>query len=575
MSEGPLRFNRRLHLPAVSCSLAVLLCELAIHPNAPMSFVDDGPYVRMVHTLVTSGHVVYNGWAAPMLVFQLYLAAALVKLFGFSFLVVRSSTTLIAMLTAFFFQRILVLADISELNATIGTLALVVSPIYLMLSATFLTDVFGLFAVLISLYGCLHALRSTTDRSTIAWLCFAIATNAVCGTSRQIAWLGILVMVPSALWLLRTRRRVFVSGAAANLLGVVFVFACLHWLQHQPYIVPEQLLPKTIQGHGVAKTFTFLLLDGPFLLLPLFALFLPVLWRRNRTSLATVGLLCAAYALISFIQGYPFLMEPLAGDWINPQGIYGNSHLQGVSPMFLPHWIRIFFTIASLGGLLGLLNSFFFRRAPQPVAEFSTAISMKRLAMLLIPIAAAYTALLLPRTLEDTIFDRYLLTLLAIAPIFLLRYYQQAIRTSIPAAGAILVLIMGAYGVVNAHNNFSFYRARVAIAAELRANGIPDKTVDQGWEHNLDVELEYANHINFPTIAVPAHAYSVTPEPPLTPCQMFWYDYTPHIHALYGVSFEPNACYGPAPFAPVHFDRWPYRTPGTLYVVHYAPAVKP
>jgi hypothetical protein len=195
--------------------------------------------------------------------------------------------------------------------------------------------------------------------------------------------------------------------------------------------------------------------------------------------------------------------------------------------------------------------------------------------MLLIPIAAAYTALLLPRTLEDTIFDRYLLTLLAIAPIFLLRYYQQAIRTSIPAAGAILVLIMGAYGVVNAHNNFSFYRARVAIAAELRANGIPDKTVDQGWEHNLDVELEYANHINFPTIAVPAHAYSVTPEPPLTPCQMFWYDYTPHIHALYGVSFEPNACYGPAPFAPVHFDRWPYRTPGTLYVVHYAPAVKP
>ena len=35
-------------------------------------------------------------------------------------------------------------------------------------------------------------------------------------------------------------------------------------------------------------------------------------------------------------------------------------------------------------------------------------------------------------------------------------------------------------------------------------------------------------------------------------CPMLWYDLTPHIHPLYGVSFDPDACYGPAPFAPVH-----------------------
>jgi len=50
---------------------------------------------------------------------------------------------------------------------------------------------------------------------------------------------------------------------------------------------------------------------------------------------------------------------------------------------------------------------------------------------------------------------------------------------------------------------------------------------------------------------------------------MSWYDKTPHIHPLYSVSFDPDACYGPAPFAPVHYSRWPYRTPGTLYVVRY------
>jgi hypothetical protein len=56
---------------------------------------------------------------------------------------------------------------------------------------------------------------------------------------------------------------------------------------------------------------------------------------------------------------------------------------------------------------------------------------------------------------------------------------------------------------------------------------------------------------------------------------MFWYDKTPHIHPLYGVAFDPAACYGPAPFAPIHYSRWPYRTPGTLFVVRYTPAAKP
>ncbi len=566
---------RRFRIPALFCALCVLVCELISRPYANMGISDDGPYILMAQTLASTGHVVYNGWAAPMLVFQLYLAAAFVKLFGFSFTVVRSSALLVAMLMAFLFQRILVLANVSERNATIGTLALALSPLYLMLSATFLTDIFGLFAIIICLYGCLHALHARSDRATIAWLCFAVITNALCGTSRQIAWLGVLVMLPSTLWLLRSRRRVLLAGSAATLLGALFIFACLHWLKHQPYIVPEQLLPKSIHATGIVKAFAFLFLDAPFLLLPLFALFIPVLWWRNRLSIAVVLAICVAYTLLSFHRGYPFLMEPLAGDWVNLQGIYGSSHLQGDPPIFLPHWVRLLLTIASLGGLLGLIASFFSSPPTAPAAELPKPISWNFLAMLLAPFAIAYTLLLVPRTVDGTIFDRYLLPLLAIAPIFLLRYYQETIRPKIPAAGAVLVLVMAAYGVTNTHNQFAFYRARGAIAEELRAHSIPDTAVDGGWENNLDVELQNSSHINFPTIVVPAHAYIPTPPPPPSACHAFWYDYTPHIHPLYGVSFDPNACYGPAPFAPVHYSRWLTRTPGTLYVVRYTPPSHP
>jgi hypothetical protein len=56
---------------------------------------------------------------------------------------------------------------------------------------------------------------------------------------------------------------------------------------------------------------------------------------------------------------------------------------------------------------------------------------------------------------------------------------------------------------------------------------------------------------------------------------MFWHDMTPHITPIYGISFDPNACYGPAPFAPVQYSRWLSHSPGTLYVVRYTPTAKP
>jgi hypothetical protein len=569
-----LQLIRRCRIPALFCALAVLLCDLISRPYTTIGIADDGPYVLMARTLASTGHIVYNGWGAPMLAFQLYLSAAFIKLFGFSFTTVRMSTVLIAMLTAFVLQRTLVRAGVNERNATLGTLALVLSPLYLMLSATFMTDIFGLFAIVICFYGCLRALQATSDRAAIAWLCFAVVTNALCGTSRQIAWLGTLVIVPSTLSLLRSRRPVFLAGAAATIAGAFFIVACMAWLKHQPYIDPEHLLPKSFAVLHIARHLAFFFLDAPFLILPLFAIFLPVLGRRNRRSITNVIVLCVVYAIFSIHRGYPFLMEPLYGDWVDPHGFYADSMLNGLQPIYLPNWVRLLFTIASLGGLLGLIASLVGRHQPARAAAPSLLISWNQLAILFVPFTLAYILLLIPRTADDTSFDRYLLPLLAIAAIALARYYQERIREHMPLAGTLLVVVMAIYAVTTTHNMFTFYRARVALADELAANGSPATSVDHGWEYNVYNELQHAPAVNFPNIAFPANAYVPQPPPPPGPCRMKWYDYTPHIHAIYGVSFDPNACYGPAPFAPVHYSRWPHRTPGSLYVVRYLPSAR-
>jgi hypothetical protein len=547
-----------------------------------MGVGDDGTYIPMAQHLATTGHIVYNGWATAMIVCQLYLAAIFIKVFGFSFTIVRMSTLLVAIMAAFLLQRTLVRTGITERNATIGTLALVLSPLYLMLSVTFMSDIFGFFGIVVCLYSCLRALQASTDRATIGWLCFAVTANVIFGTSRQIAWLGTLVMVPSALWLLRARRRVLIVSGAVTFAGVIAIFACLQWLKHQPYSIAVPLFASHFAViHAVAQL-TCLLLDTPFLILPVIVLFLPEIRKsRPRTIvLASATLLAYIVLALRWRQTDRILrLEPTSGDaggWVSTHGFFTGVGLIRGTPHFLPLWVQVLLTLASLGGLAGLFLSLLRARQASPAPAASTNNSWRQLSLMVGPFAIAYVLLLIALTATiPTLFDRYALGLLVIALPCLVRFYQERIDSRLPLACVLLIGISALYGIAVTHDTFDLDRARVALAAELAADGVPPTSVDNGWDYNVNVELQHADHINHPAIKTPANGYTPVPPSPSSTCAMSFDIYTPHIHPLYGVSFDPHDCYGLAPFAPVHYSRWPYRTPGTLYVVRYTPSATP
>ena len=571
-----MQLARRLRLPAILCALSVLLCELISRPYAEMGIADDRSFLWTAQQLATTGHLLYNGWATPILGWQVYLGAAFLKLFGNSLTAARMSTLLVAMLLAFLLQRTFVRVALSERNATLGTLALVLSPLYLTLSVTFMTDICGLFAIVACVYGCLRVLQASTTNAAIAWLCFAVVSNAIFGTVRQIAWLGVLVVVPSTLWLLRAQRRVLLSGAAATLAGATFVLACVHWFKQQPYSIPEHLIVgnfsiKLLVGH-LLHTF----LDIPLLLLPIMALFLPQLRKTTRKQLLLLAGIFVCYLLSAAHAHRPLFLEPTSPDHfgINVHGMFDFTELKGEQPILLSVWAQVLLTLISIGGLLGIIASRLSARSPSNTAD-SQALSWKQLLTLLVPFAAVYTLLLFPRAATLEIFERYTLALLVVALIFLLRYYQDRVRAQIPFAVLPLILLMAILGVAITHNTFAFYRARITLANELNAAGIPDTSVDNGWEYNFGVQLRHAGFINDSRIVIPAHAYVPAPPLPTASCDMFFYDETPVIRPLYGVSFDPTGCYGPTPIAPVHYSRWLARGPGTLYVLQYSQHGRP
>jgi hypothetical protein len=196
-------------------------------------------------------------------------------------------------------------------------------------------------------------------------------------------------------------------------------------------------------------------------------------------------------------------------------------------------------------------------------------ISWHQLCVVLLPYLAVYSLLIFPRAVKWLLLDRYTLGPLLVLLFLLIRHYQDRVHPNLPALSLPFIAITALYAVAITHNMGSFYRARLDLAAQLRSTGVPDTAVDNGWEYNYAVELQHAAFINDPRIVLPAHSYIAPPHVPAGLCHSYWYDRTPSIHPLYAISFSPQACYGAAPFAPVHYSRWLAFTPGTLYVVKY------
>src|SRR5258708_10649992 len=147
------------------------------------------------------------GWITPS-------SAPFLRPFGFSFTIVRLSMLPVTMACISLFHASLVRFGIRGRNAVLGALTLGLSPVFLPMAASYMTDVAGLFAIVLCLYLCQRAVAAHSDRAAILWLCCAAASSVAGGTVRQISWVGALVMVPSTAWLLRRRRGIVATGVS-------------------------------------------------------------------------------------------------------------------------------------------------------------------------------------------------------------------------------------------------------------------------------------------------------------------------------------------------------------------------
>jgi Dolichyl-phosphate-mannose-protein mannosyltransferase len=566
-----------LRLPAIACALAIPLCALAIRPFVEMGVNDDWSYIKTVQVLAQTGHVVYNGWATAMLGWQLYLGAFFVKLFGFSFTAVRASMLLIAMATAFLTQRTMVRSGVNDWNATLGTLVIVTSPVFIPLTFSFMTDVTGLFCIVLCLYACLRALQAETDQAAFAWICFAAVSNTIGGTARQIAWLGVLVMVPSTLWLLRRRRHFLLAGSLLYLGCVVFIFSAMHWFHQQPYSVPDSTIEGRITATELGNLVHYMratLRETMFLLLPILLVFIPAVPIRNRRTqkLLVAGVALCAALWVGQILRHKLWLVPYLGNYVTIFGILKDSSQHGADPVVLSFSVQLLLT-----ALLDVASICFFvvllARKKKQVSDpaLPSQISWYTLGVLLVPSTLAYLVLLMPRAAFMVIYDRYLLCIMLPALIPILRYYQENVRSLLPRATLLPIAAFAAFSIAGTHDCFATYRARLTAFNELRAAGIPPSAIDGDLEYNGWNQIELGRFVDDPRIPLRSGDRLPSSHHSFGVCDPLFYEFFSAISPRYSLARDPKECLGPTGFAPVRYTTWLGTHSNELYIVKVGP----
>ena len=194
---------------------------------------------------------------------------------------------------------------------------------------------------------------------------------------------------------------------------------------------------------------------------------------------------------------------PWIANTLNWEGINGSMPLPGrpivlTRPICAAAAVAVYIAVCMLAGQL-----WDFRRLVRDVGRSLLERSGKDFAMKAMSlVSVAYFALLVVRSTDFDIFDRYLLPIVPwVAAVLLLwserhdLYTARVPRIAMPAAWTLLA-ILAFYGMASTQDLWALDRARVAAARKLEAAGIKRTAIDAGFEYNAWTELMTTGHMN-------------------------------------------------------------------------------
>ncbi len=475
------RVAREYVIAALVLAAVYGICLLAAPPQRDFPLLDDWAYAQSVRHLLDTGQLRISEWASTTLVFQVYWGALFAKLWGgFSFTALSSSTLVFGFIASLGLYDLLRQLDLDAPAALLGSLTFVVNPIGLFLSYAFMSDIFYLGLMLLSLTFYARGVRHSAPWALLAGSVLAAGAYL----ARQ---LGALIPVAVILaWVWRDAEKARVRLKPLLLIGLIPLLVII---VHSYWLIYIHGVTWAIKVASVTMGLRQLLQPGAPLLIVVKAwftvmylgLFTAPIWAAQVTSRAMprerlvrlgkfygvwlIVLSVFVLALTVFI-GRPM---PFLKDLLNREGI-GNVVLNGHKTPVTPDWVFTLMTVAAplVGAAQGAVWTDVMLDWRREITRPSAALVWASLGMLGVTIIGVFFV------------DRYVLILVPVGVYLVLRLGQ--IKPAGWWIGLGVCAVMLAYGIVEMSDHLAWNTARWAAGRQLVSRGIPPEAIDGGFE---------------------------------------------------------------------------------------------
>jgi hypothetical protein len=458
-------------LLAVLVGTGVVVAAVGVRGEFPLS--DDASYAYAVRGLCTTGTLHFLPWTAPSLVLQAAYGAALCRVAGFSFGVLRASTVVLGAAGVVGFLQLLRHLGLRGRPLAFATALFALNPLYVNLAFTFMTDVPFTALVVWSVYG--YA-RGLAERRPLLLVWGAAGSAAALLVRQQ----GILVAIAAVLaictvraWSPAARAR----AAAAALVLPVAAFAGFHlWF---------------LAGNG-----------------------LPIGYGSRLGQLADVTLTSVVNCgFRGFVYLGLFLGPVVAASFaFAPRGERRLAVVWGIGlgalavALFVRERALMFYltnVLYDLGlGALTLRDTLFLGYDPPVHVGMALALPLTVVAVASAAwLGAAWTRTTIAVRAPDAVFLHLAAALFFAATLLQARYYLDrhllpaiplvlaAVLSTRPLAAvtrpaALFLLLMASYAVAGTHDYLAWNRARFAGLDALLADGVSPAAIDGGVEFN-------------------------------------------------------------------------------------------
>lgn len=478
-------------------SLVWIISAIAINPYGEFPFNDDWAYAQSVQALVERHTFYMSSWTSTNLLVQVGWGTLFCLPFGFSFTALRISTLAAGLLGLWGTHRLIYKVTDDSRFAFVGTLLMLANPMYLGLSASFMTDIPFYTLMVWSLAYMAVGLREDRFSSLLIGLFLAALALLI----RQ---LGISLFVGFSLaYVVRKGMnwKTISIGTISIAAGLSIQLLYQRWLD---YMMPE-LIAYNVQANNFFSksfyerplihdffnnTFVVLMYTGVFMI-PYFLLLLTKgSWAFLRKNL--VLLICITSTVIGL--WFYFFQGTLMPIWWNVLNAFG------LGPMLMrdtfyrlytlptPNFLRILMGFVTIGSILGSVGIiYYFIKILRYLTKRATSKQQRSVGILFLSVTCIYY---LPMSLQG-LFDRYLLPIPALLLILIYMVREEYSQTkpvstlSIPLYLSMsLFVISFVYNICITHDYLAWNRVRWQSLNNLLKQGVKLTDIDGGFEFN-------------------------------------------------------------------------------------------